>query len=153
MNQQDVSDSHLDVIFHHGAFPLWMYLHKLFALDIVDVCSRVAKSEPVLVTCLGTLAARMVHASNTIMLPPPFNNDVIFLLNSINTVFESLKIGIERDGVKILEPFRFTKDVYNNIYLINIEGDHPIGDIAIAVVRLDDETKPADIAESMISEL
>jgi hypothetical protein len=91
----------------------------------------------------------MVHASNTIMLPPPFNNDVIFLLNSINTVFKSLKVGIERDGVKILEP----KDVYNNIYLINIEGDHPIGDIAIAVVRADDEKKPVDIAESMISEL
>lgn len=153
MSQPSDSDKHLDVIFHHGAFPLWMYLDKLFSIDIVDVCSHVAKSEPVLVTCFGTLAARMVHASNTLMLPPPFNNDVIFLLNSINVVFESLKVGVERDGIKILEPFRFTKDVYNNIYLTSTEHGHPIGDIVLAVVKLDDEMTPAYISESMISEL
>lgn len=37
---------------------------------------------------------------------------MIFIINSINTVFESLKEGIERDVVKIFNDYRFIFDKY-----------------------------------------
>lgn len=88
-------------------------------------------------TNLGDLVARVVKVPHECRLPPTHNNDVIFIVNSINTVFESLKEGVERDGIKILEQYKFQLDKYHNMYLIDIITGIPINDDAIAVIKLD----------------
>lgn len=134
--QPDIPEGQLDVIFYHGAYPLWKYLLELFEINIVDVCPRVAKEEPVLETKFGKLAVRIMPLPNEEKLEPTYNNDVIFLVNSINVVFESLKAGIESDGVKILAPYQFKLDKWHNLYLV--DGDIPIASSCLSVVKIGD---------------
>lgn len=132
----NLPDGQLDVIFHYGAYPLWVYLQEVIGINIVDVCPRVAKEEPVLTTDLGKLVARVVELPHDNELTHMHNNDVIFFINSINVVFESLKAGTERDGVKILEGFKFKLDPSHNMYLVGTETELPISDKAIAVITI-----------------
>lgn len=138
--QPDIPEGQLDVIFYHGAYPLWKYLLELFEINIVDVCPRVAKEEPVLETEFGNLVARLVDLPDETKLAPTHNNDVIFFVNSINIVFESLKAGIESDGVKILQPYRFKLDKWHNLYLVSDdEYESSAGTKAIKVVKVASE--------------
>lgn len=130
----DIPEAHLGAIFQYGSHPLWLYLKHVFNIDIVDVCSRVTSAEPVLATDFGNIVARVVDVSYATKLPSTFNSDVMFLINSVNAVFDFLKSGVERDGIKLLEPFRFEKDEYNKIYLVRRDTKEPISDIAISVV-------------------
>lgn len=132
-----IPEGQLDVIFYHGAYPLWKYLELLFNINIVDVCARVTKEEPVLKTDSGELVARVVDLPHTNLLTHMSNNDVIFLINSINVVFESLKAGVERDGVKILEQYKFLLDSDHNMYLIDADTGIPVTSKALAVIPYD----------------
>ncbi len=131
-----IPDGQLDVIFYHGAYPLWVYLKDVLSIDIVDVCPRVAKDEPVLETELGRLVPRVVELPHDNELTHMFNNDVIFLINSINVVFESLKAGVERDGHKILEEYKFELDPSHNMYLVDTVMGMPISNKAIGVTQI-----------------
>lgn len=136
MATTDIPPDQLTWIFYHGGHPLWLYLQQTLAIDITDVCARIAKEEPVLKTNFGDLVARVVKVPHECKLSPPHNNDVIFIVNSINTVFESLKEGMEKNGEKILESFQFRLDKYHNMFLVNSETEIPIDDNAIAIVKL-----------------
>lgn len=130
---------HFDVIFHYGAYPLWAYLKDILRIDITDVCKHVTKEEPVLVTDHGKLVARVV----TLPFEPPalpsiYNNDATFLINSINVVFRSLQPGVERDGQKILSPFKFQKNLDGTLALVNATSSsmvNPTKAIAILEVK------------------
>jgi hypothetical protein len=137
MASTEIPTDQLTWIFYHGGHPLWLYLQQTFAIDISDVCARIAKEEPVLKTNFGDLVARVVKVPHECKLPPTHNNDVIFIVNSINTVFESLKEGVEKDGDKILKQYKFALDKYHNMYLVDVETEIPVDDNAIAVVKLD----------------
>lgn len=123
------AEDNLHWIFYHGAHSLWVYLQQVFDIDITDVCSSVAKDEPVLATKLGTkLVARVVSAPNEQKLPLKFNNNVIFIVNSINSVFEVLKEGVERDGEKILAKYEFKLDAFHNLYLFDSSTGSPVSE-------------------------
>jgi len=134
MNTFDIPDHQLDVIFHYGAYPLWTYLQEVVGVNIVDVCPCVTKEVPVLKTTNGDLVVRMVDLPHTNELGSIYSNDINFLVNAINVVFESLKEGVERDGVKLMEPFKFSMDANYNLYLVGIESGIRITDKALAVV-------------------
>ena len=138
MSHPNVSEEQLDVIFYHGAYPLWVYLQEVVGINIVDVCARVAKDEPILKTANGKLVSRVVDLPHPNQLTHMFNNDVIFLLNSINVVFESLKAGVEKDGVKLLAQFKFKLDHEHNIFLVDAESNEPISNRAITVIAIDE---------------
>ena len=131
----DVAEEQLDVIFYHGAYPLWVYLQEVIGINIVDICARVTKKEPILTTANGELVPRIVDLPHTNELDHMFNNDVIFLLNSINVVFESLKAGVEKDGVKLLAQFKFKLDSDKNMYLVGVDSNEPICERAIAIMK------------------
>ena len=137
-DQPNVPEEQLDIIFYHGAYPLWVYLQEVIGINIVDVCARVTKEEPILKTPNGKLVSRVIDLPHPKQLTPTFNNDVIFLLNSINVVFESLKAGVEKDGDKLLAQFKFKLDPDNNIFLVGAASNEPIGNRAIAVVLIDE---------------
>ena len=132
-----IPEDQLAWIFYHGGHPLWLYLQETLGINITDVCSRIAKDEPVLKTNFGDLVARVVKLPHEYKLQPIYNNDVIFIINSINTVFESLKKGVERDGVQLLGKFKFQLDKYHNMYLINVDTGLPLDENAIAIIKLD----------------
>ena len=136
-DQVDIPEGQLDIIFYHGAYPLWTYLKEVVGIDITEVCPRVAKEEPVLKAANGKLAARVVTMPHKKEVDHTFNNDVIFFLNSINIVYGSLSAGIEKEGTKILESFKFKLDADHNMFLVGVESDLPLSDRAIAVVKLD----------------
>lgn len=135
-NEQQLSEGQLDIIFYHGAYPLWSYLKEIIGIDITEVCPRVAKEEPVLKTDNGELVARVVDLPFVKQVDHMSNNDVIFLLNSINVVFGSLSAGIEKDGEKILGSFKFKLDENHNMILVGAESDIPVSERAIAVLKL-----------------
>ncbi len=132
-----IPEDQLAWIFYHGGYPLWLYLRESIGINIGDVCAKIAKEEPILKTTNGDLVARVIKTPHECKLSPIHNNDVIFLINSINTVFESLKEGVERDGVKLLGQFKFQLDKYHNMYLINEDTGLAVDDNAIAVIKLD----------------
>ena len=134
-DNQQVSEGQLDIIFYYGAHPLWQYLNELFKIDILEVCPRVSKDQPLLDTKYGKLKVDIVDLPFDKQLDHMSNNDVIFLLNSINTVFTSLSAGIEKDGVKILQSVKFGLDSNHNMRLIDIATELPISDRALAVVK------------------
>ena len=132
----EIPQEQFDVIFYHGAYPLWVYLQEILGINIVDVCSRVTKEEPILTTTNGKLAVRMVDNDYSVELPPIHNNDIIFLVNSINVVFESLKEGIEKNEEKLLKPYKFKLHKNNVMTLINIESNDPVSSKSLAVVLI-----------------
>lgn len=115
------TDAQLDIIFYHGAYPLWKFLLQKFEIDIRDICARVAKDEPKLATNKGTYYVRTVdnHYNNT--LSAEHTEDVTFLLNCVNVVFNMLKEGIIRNGEHILHPYSFQLDENSNLELILVE--------------------------------
>lgn len=137
-DQPNIPDGQLDVIFYHGAYPLWVYLHEIFGINIVDVCARVSKTEPILKVSNANLAVRVVELPSPKSVDHTFNNDVIFLLNSVNVVFESLKSGVEKDGVKLLNDFKFELDADNNMFLVRVETGVPVCSRGLAVEKVED---------------
>lgn len=137
MTTPEIPQEQFDVIFHHGAYPLWVYLQEVLGINIVDVCSRVTKEEPILVTDNGKFVARVANSDDSNDLPPTCNNDVIFLINAINVVFESLKLGVEKDGVKLLSPFKFKLTKSKMLSLVGVETDAPVSERVLAVMKID----------------
>lgn len=132
----DISEEHLSVIFYHGAYPLWAYLQEVISIDITEVCAYVAKEEPILTLGDAKLACRTVHLPHDEQLPSVFNNDKTFLLNCVNTVFEMLKAGIEKDGKRVLSAYKFILDGNHNLILIG-EESMPVSSLAISVMRVE----------------
>jgi len=133
----EIPPEQLDVIFYHGAYPLWTYLRRVLDIDITDICTRVAKTEPVLTPRNGpAIVARTVSpAEATPALESVYNNDVIFLLNSINVVFRTLQLGAERNDEKILMNYKFDLDIATNrISLVHADSNEPVSDLRIAVM-------------------
>jgi hypothetical protein len=139
MNAPDlpIDEGQMAVVWMYGAYPLWNYIQEVIGVNIVEVCSRVAKEEPLLTTDRGTLVARTVALPYSSSLDSTFNNDKIFLLNSINVVFESLKSGVEMDGSKLLDAFKFKLDSNHNMYLVGCDSDIPISAKGIGIVQID----------------
>lgn len=131
----DISEEHLSVIFFHGAYPLWKYLGEIIGIDITDVCAYVAKEEPVLQVGDSQLTCRVVNLPYDEGLQSVYNNDKTFLLNSVNTVFEMLKAGIEKDGRRLLSDYKFTLDLNHNLVLLGADGS-PVSGRGIAVTQL-----------------
>lgn len=134
MTEPQISESHLNVVYHYGAYPLWVLLKDIFDVDITDVCPQVTKEEPILKAKSGDLVSRVVDLPFHHCLDEVFNNDVVFLINSINVVFESLKVGVEKDGHKFLQAYKFKMDESHNLYLVDSNSDTRIGNKAIAIV-------------------
>ena len=135
---QYIPDGQLDIIFYHGGYPLWLYLQEVIGINIVDICARIAKDEPILKTDHGQLVARVVDLPHARTIDHTFNNDLIFLLNSINVVFESLKAGVEKDGVKLMAQFKFKLDADHNMYLVGVDSDQPVSERGIAIIKIDE---------------
>lgn len=135
--QSDIPEEHLQWIFHYGGHPLWVYLKKTLDIDILEVCPRITCEEPILKTDLGDLTIRVVDQSTNTNLSHMFNNDKTFLLNSVNTVFEFLKAGVEKDGEKILIDYKFKLDENHNMFLTNSETNGPMNPMTIAVFKID----------------
>ncbi len=132
-----ISEERLQWIFYYGARPLWRYLAETLDIDITDVCGRVTKEDTFLETEGCKLQARVVdlpHSNE--LVEDRFNNDVCFLINSINTVFETLKAAVQKDDEFILKNLVFRMDEDHNIYLIDEGTLLPISDKAIAVCML-----------------
>jgi hypothetical protein len=129
------SDEQLAIVFYHGAFPLWKYLEFCFDIDIREVCDRVAKDEPVVKSNDKELAVRMVQTDHKNELGPMFNNDIIFLLNAVNVVFNTLKLGIMKDEKKILESYKFKLDAEYNMYMVD-EEDDAVNAVKLSVVPI-----------------
>jgi hypothetical protein len=111
------SEKQLDIIFYHGAYPLWKYIIEKFEFDIRDVCARVATNEPIIHTNGKKLALRTVSNDYKCMLGAEYDNDKTFLLNCANVVFDILKEGIIRRGDHIFKPYKFVLDQNQNIQI------------------------------------
>lgn len=111
------SKEQLDIIFYHGAYPVWKFLIQKFSLDIRDVCDRVARDEPVLNIHGKKLVLRTVSPDYKYNLDEQYNGDITFLLNCANVVFNVLKEGVIKHGNHIIKPYTFTLDEHNNMEL------------------------------------
>ncbi len=139
MNDQtnsSIPQEQLDVIFHYGAYPLWVYLRELFEIDIVEVCKFVTKEEPVLKTDTGNFVVRVVTLPHENTIGKQENDTVIFLLNSINTVYKTLQAGVKKNDTFILHPYKFKLDSDNNMLLVDSDTEMSITNKALAVVEL-----------------
>ena len=135
MSATDTQEDQLRWVFFYGAHPLWAFLRDTIDIDISEVCPYVAKEPPVLKTQHGDLVARVVDLPFSEKLPEASNLDVCFLVNSINTVFNTLKSGIERDGVNLLGAFEFHLDEFNTLRLQDSESGVLLAERGIAIVR------------------
>ena len=115
------SEEQLEVIFYHGAYPLWKFMLQKFEIDIRDICAKVAKDEPKLITDKGTYVVRTVGNDYSNVLGEEHTKNVTFLLNCINVTFNMLKHGIIRNGDHIVRPYHFQLDENSNLELILIE--------------------------------
>lgn len=118
------SEAQLDIIFYHGAYPLWCYLTAKFGIDIRDICPRVAVEEPKVITELGEYTLRVVPDDyhnglvSDELLTTEHTQHITFLLNCTNVVFNMLKEGIIRHGEHILHPYSFQLDSNQNLELV-----------------------------------
>lgn len=86
----------------------------------------------------GTFVVRVVDEHEfSSDLPPTCNNDVTFFVNAINVVFESLKEGVEKDGVNILAPFKFKLPKNKTMMLVDRETNNPISDKSLAIIQIE----------------
>ncbi len=132
---ENVSEDTMKWVYYHGARPLWKYLAEMLDIDITEVCAYVAKKDPIIETDGKKLTMRTVSLPhNNEVEDPAFNNDINFFINSVNTVFETLKMVVQKDDEFILRPYIFSIDQDHNIYLVHADSKQPLGDMAIAVV-------------------
>jgi hypothetical protein len=132
---ENVSEDTMKWVYYHGARPLWKYLAEMLDIDITEVCAYVAKEEPIIESEGKKLTMRTVslpHGNEFV--DPAFNNDITFFINCVNTVFETLKMVVQKDDQFILRPYMFSMDQDHNIYLMDSRTKQPLGDLAIAVV-------------------
>ncbi len=130
----EIKDKHLQWIFYHGARPLWKYLAKVMNIDITDVCPRVSKEDVPLESEGIKLIAKIVELPHSNeLVDEKYNNDVCFLINSVNVVFMSLKNAVHKDDDFMLRDLQFKIDLDKNIFLVKTETQEPISEFAIAV--------------------
>jgi hypothetical protein len=117
------NEQQLDIIFHYGAYPLWKFIIQKFEIDIRDVCTKVATVEPKLVANQHTYIVDVVDNDydNELNESMDHNENITFLLNCVNVVFNTLKEGIVRNGIHILKPYYFQLDERRNLELILVE--------------------------------
>jgi len=133
---QNISEESMKWIFYHGARPLWKYLAEILNIDITEVCAFVSKEDTFIETDTCKLSARTVSMPHSNEVEDPlFNNDVCFIINSINTVFETLKTVVQKDDKFILQKYAFKMDGDRNIYLVDVETKESVSDRAIAVIQ------------------
>lgn len=118
-------DIKLDIMFCHGAYSLWQFLQRVFDIDIREVCSRVTKELPVLTTDTGKLAVVVIDANSTYSIVSPVESvehkdDITFLLNCVNSVFNILKTVVMRNGERILQDYSFQLDDNCLLELVNV---------------------------------
>ncbi len=131
----NVSDEHMKWIFHFGARPLWKYLKEVLDIDISEVCSYVTKEDKFIETegyKLIPCIVQLPHSNEAG--DARFSNDVIFLLNSINTVFQSLKMLVQRNDEYILRGYSFSIDDDKNLFLVDSDSNARLVNKAIAIV-------------------
>lgn len=140
-------EKQLELIFSFGGYPLWQYLQEVLNLEDIGTHDVI---EPLLITTNGKLAARNTDAP--VKLSNSYNNDVIFIINAINTVFESVKIEYEQGGVKILEMYKFKIGSENELFLVDAD-ENRLSDKSIAVIMVEsDEDTAADKNEERTME-
>ncbi len=133
-NTADISDNQLRWIFYYGTRPLWKYLASVLNIDISEVCMYVTKEDVFLDSESVKLIPRVVTLPHSNELADEkHNNDVCFLINSINTVFESLKNLVQKDEEYILSKYKFKMDDDHNLFLIDAITDASVCDLAIAI--------------------
>ncbi len=153
MTEVDPAEAQLDVIFYYGAFPVWKFVERVFALDIREVCPRVAVDYPQLLTDQGCYRVELVGSDYCSSLFTHEQTDVAsvgsgvdhqqhitFLLNCVNVVFNMLKEGIVRDGKHILGPYGFQLDARSNLELVLLASEEDLVNVCYAR-RLDLDTK------------
>jgi hypothetical protein len=116
------TDKQMEVIFYFGAYPLWKFLSSKFNIDIREICDKVAIDEPTCHQPKGVYTIRVVDNEYNHNLNKDHNENITFLLNSVNIVFNILKEGIIKNGEHILKPFHFQLDDNRNLELVLIEN-------------------------------
>ncbi len=134
MDNKNIPEEHMKWIFHFGARPLWKYLKQVLNIDISEVCAYVTKIDKFIETEGYKLIPKIVSLPhNNEVSEERFNNDVCFLINSINTVMESLKMVVQKDDEFILRKYLFKMDEQHNMYLVDNESNEKISDLALAI--------------------
>ncbi len=105
----------LEYIFYYASYPLQQFIKKKFDVDITDVYDKVPVEEPFIVKNDIKFGLRVVDKNYISDLPEDFNVDITFLINAVNTMFETFKITLEKNEEKILQPFNFILDNNNNL--------------------------------------
>ncbi len=133
---ENVSDDNMRWIYYYSARPLWKYISEVLNVDITDVCAFVSKEDAYIETDGTKLIPRVVQMPHLNELTSKvYNNDVCFLINGINTVFEALKVTVKKDDEFILKKYAFKLDSEHKLYLVDVETMEPVSDTAIAVVQ------------------
>ncbi|NTW21441.1 MAG: hypothetical protein HGA42_18490, partial [Nostocales cyanobacterium W4_Combined_metabat2_030] len=99
-----------------------------------DVCPRVSKEDVPLESEGVKLIAKIVQLPHSNeLVDEKYNNDICFLINSVNVVFMSLKNAVHKDDDFMLRDLQFKIDLDKNIFLVKSETQEPISEFAIAV--------------------
>ena len=130
-NEEVRQKKQLEFIFHYGSYVLWKVLKQKFNIDLIDVYPKIPIEEPFITKDNVKLTMRIVDKNHTNDLNKKFIPDINFFVNAVNTVYNTLKIGLEHKGENILEFYTFKLDEEYKLYLD--END----DYRLAVVCVD----------------
>ncbi len=122
----------LEYIFYYASYTLQEYIKKKFDVDINDVYDKIPVEQPFIIKNDIKFGLSVVSKDYVHDLPDDYNVDITFLINAVNTMFETFKITLEKNETKILQPFNFILDKNNNLCFN--END----DIKIGVIRHQD---------------
>ena len=96
---------------------LWKYLKQKFEIDLTEVYPKIPIDEPFITKDNVKLTMRIVDKNHINDLNKKFIPDINFFVNAVNTVYNTLKIGLEHKGENILEKYEFKIDEDYKLYL------------------------------------
>lgn len=116
-NEETRQKKQLEFIFHYGSYVLWKYLKQKFEIDLTEVYPKIPIDEPFITKDNVKLTMRIVDKNHINDLNKKFIPDINFFVNAVNTVYNTLKIGLEHKGENILEKYEFKIDEDYKLYL------------------------------------
>lgn len=136
---QSIEELRYDILFYHGAYPLWKYLESALDIDIRSVCTRVTKEEPQLVRADSSpLAVRIMndHEKTRLVSPLTHREDITFLLNSVHTVYNSIK-NLAKVGTEyVLSYYSFQLTDKCCLELVDIRTGERVTNLELGVVTV-----------------
>ncbi len=117
MSQNQINPKQFEFIFFYGSSPIRKLIQATFDVDIKSVFPDILDDTPFIQKGSKQVQLDLVSRDHVHGAEESLYVDITFLLNAAKVVFDIVKVGVEKDGVKFMLDYELNMDDFDNIYI------------------------------------